>query len=313
VEVNNLQLQLGMRKVHFGPYCLVIRPHPHNKDEDLLSLLWKGQEQAAEPLTLKLLRFLADEHPGEEVGVEQLINAIWPDDTEGNHRLVHKHIEKLRRVLGDDDSNKRKYLETLPRGRSAYRFFHAVSGEGEIERLRGFLKWCPDELTHRLAKLKRNGYKSEDVRIVTNGLFPGRHDMDYEGYLRAGLRFRIVMMNPENMTLLKGRYDLRGKDYTSEKAQPDLRQQIEYLERIMPEFPEDALQICLSNAISAGYIVHTAEWALLGIFPAHGSPVLGPMIEVDPNTSLWHTLHKDWKIRWDNPARLIKVQNPNQA
>ena len=296
-----------MRNVFFGPFRLEISPHPHDPNETLLRLFRAGQFQSVERLQLRLLRFLADDNPGKELTVDEIAAAIWPTKTGGDN--VQKQISLLRTKVLGDETRPHKYIETI-RDNAAYKFIARVHAEGELERLYGFQKWSTPRLIERLEKLCRNDNEPEDLRIVTSGLVPSRHDLDVEDYLRRRhIRIRIVMMNPENTSLLKSRYDLRAPDYTFEEAQRDIRNQIKYLRRIMSRFSHEALQVHLSDAIPS-LIVHTPQWALLGIFPARGSYVLGPMVEVDAGTSLWETLYDEWKIRWDSPAERIAPDSP---
>jgi len=290
-----------MRSVFFGPFRLEIRPHPHDANETILRLFHNGRFQHAERLQLRLLRLLADDHPGEEVTVDEIAAALWPGNAGGNN--VQKHISLLRKKVLFDDHLRPRFIATV-RDNAAYKFVAQVRAEGDLERISGSPKWSNQRLLERLAKLRRNDNDGEDLRIVTGGLIPHKQEFDYEDFLRLGVRVRIVLTNPENLPLLKARHDLRADRYSAQKAQNDIREQIEYMRVIMSRFPNDSLQVRLSNAIPS-LIIHTREWALLGTFPAHGQYVLGPMVEAAQTTSLWRSLYDDWKARWENPAECV--------
>lgn len=299
-RLKKIQLRLvHMRSVFFGPFRLEIRPHPHDPNETVLRLFYKEKVQAVERMQLRLLRFLADEHPGEEVTVDEINAALWPAETGGDS--VVKQVSLLRDRLGDSpQARPAQYIATV-RETKSYKFIAAVRAEGDLERINGLPKWSNQRLLDRLGKLRRNDEDTEDLRIVTGGLVPSKQDIDYEDYLRLGVRIRIVMTNPENMPLLKARHALRTDMYSAEKAQADIREQIDYLRPIMARYPPDALQVRLSNAIPS-LIVHSREWALLGTFPVQGAYVLGPMIEAAHTSSLWRNLYGEWKVRWDGSA-----------
>ena len=290
-----------MRSVFFGPFRLEIRPHPHDPNETVLRLFHNDVVQAVERKQLRLLQFLADDHPGEEVTVDEIAAALWPAETGGDN--VVKQISLLRSRLGDAPQGRKAAFIETNRLTNSYKFISPVRAEGDLERITGLPKWSNQRLLERLGKLRRNDQDAEDLRIVTGGLIPHKQEFDYEDFLRLGVRIRIVMTNPENLPLLKARHDLRADKYTAEKAQADIREQIEYLRGITPRYPSDGLQVRLSNAIPS-LIVHASEWALFGSFPAHGQYVLGPMIETAHTTSFWRSLYDEWKVRWDNAATL---------
>jgi DNA-binding winged helix-turn-helix (wHTH) protein len=294
-----------MRSVFFGPFRLEIRPHPHDPAQTVLRLFRDGQLQKAGPLRLRLLAFMADDHPGEELTIDEIAAAVWPIDTGGDN--VEKQISLLREVLGDTRLRP-VYIATV-RDSGAYKFIAPVRAEGDLQRLIGFPRWNNLRLLEFFGKIRRDEQHTEDLRIVTTGLVPSRQDLDYEEYLQAGIRIRIVMVNPENTELLKCRYALRRDRYRTEQAQADITDQIDSLRIMIDKYPNDALQVCISNTMPSGLIFHTRDSALLGMFPAQGSYILGPMIHTAEKTMLWRTLYDDWKVRWDNPAKLLTSTN----
>jgi DNA-binding winged helix-turn-helix (wHTH) protein len=282
----------------FGRFRLVIRPHPTVRNRVRLALFHDDDDEPvhAEPQQLELLRLFLEHYPDEVVTAETIADTLWPHSFNGIN-LVQKQMTELRRILGDNFRDP-LYIRTV---RDGYKFIAAVEAEGDLGRIDGLLKWSTELLHKRLHQLRRNDNDPEDLRIVTGGLVPHKQVFDFEDCFRLGLRVRIVMTNPENKLLLKARHDLRLDKYTAEKAQADIREEIDYLTLMMSRFPADILQVRLSNVIPS-LIVHSRPWALLGIFPAQGSYSLGPMVDTTYGTSLWKALYDDWKTRWDKAA-----------
>jgi adenylate cyclase len=81
-----------------------------------------GEAVRLEPKAIEVLRYLA-ERPGQVVGREALLSAIWPGVVVGDDALTQAII-KLRRALGDDAHSPR-YIETI--SKRGYRLIAAVS------------------------------------------------------------------------------------------------------------------------------------------------------------------------------------------
>lgn len=80
-----------------------------------------GEAIRLEPKAIEVLRYLA-ERPGEVVGREALLSAIWPGVVVGDDALTQAII-KLRRALGDD-AHAPRYIETI--SKRGYRLIAAV-------------------------------------------------------------------------------------------------------------------------------------------------------------------------------------------
>ncbi len=294
----------AVKRLSFANLRLEIRPHPHNRNENILRLYKEGQPDPlhAEPQALRLLRFLADQHPGEELTADQIYEALWGkgEDVGGN---VEKQVSSLRTILGDRKPY--RIIATLP-SHGGYKFIAEVRAEGDLGRVDGLLRWSNSRFFDLLSKVRRNDEDQEDLRVATTG-FLSLQDLSFDELLRNHVRIRIVMMDPKNTALLKARCDLRQDGTTAADARIDFNNQIRQLNRLTDRYSKDALEVRLSNAMPSGFLVHSRNWALLGIFLAQGSYVIGPMIEAPAETSLWQTLYDDWKLRWD-PKR-IRPQN----
>src|SRR5262249_46651547 len=106
-------------RVCFGPFLLDLRAGE----------LYKGKKKIkVQQLPLQVLGALL-ENPGEVVAREELKSRLWPADTfvDFEHGL-NTAIKKLRQALGDN-SEKPKYIQTLPK--KGYRFTGSLSGAVE--------------------------------------------------------------------------------------------------------------------------------------------------------------------------------------
>jgi len=283
----------------FDNFRFELRPHPHNRDEIILKLYRGAKPAHAERQTLKLLRFLADQHPDEELTTNQICEALWGNDLDPGGAL-QKQISMLRGVLGDRIKPYR-IIATLPE-HAGYKFIAEVRAEGDLGRIDGFQKWSNARFFDLISKVTRNEDDTEDLRLLTTA-FLSIQDMRFEDLLQNKVRVRIVMVNPENWPLMTARNALRTDDISPEEAQRLGRQQIATLTRMKAKYSAGALDWRLSDAMPCALIAHTRDWALFGIFPAQGSYLTGPMIDVEGGTELWRTLYEDWKLRWDNPAK----------
>ena len=82
-----------------------------------------------EPKAAELLAYLA-RHPGEVVGREDLLAAVWPGVVVGDDALTQAII-KLRKALGDD-AQRPKYIETI--SKRGYRLIAPVAAAAEVAR-----------------------------------------------------------------------------------------------------------------------------------------------------------------------------------
>lgn len=106
-------------RLSFGPFSVDLRAGE----------LYKGKKKVkVQQLPLQVLGALL-ENPGEVVQREELKSRLWPADTfvDFEHGL-NTAIKKLRQALGDN-SEKPKYIETLPR--KGYRFTGVLNGKVE--------------------------------------------------------------------------------------------------------------------------------------------------------------------------------------
>jgi hypothetical protein len=247
--------------------------------------------------TLALLRYMV-ERPKQKLLEGDILAALWPDET--NPNIVEKHISFLRkRALNDHPG----FIQTIPK--VGYKWLTDVQREGDLGDLEAFPKWNRPRFYELLGKVERGTHKEEeDLRIVTTGFNSGVSELDLEGLLRRNVRVKIVMMNPQNDALIDARYSLR-KDRPKERAVRELNEQITEIQKLASQFPpvespepKGTLELKISDTMPCGFVVHSKNWALLGVFLAHDSYVAGPMLQIRSDTELWKKLRLDWDARW---------------
>lgn len=293
-----------MRNIFFGPFRLAIKPHPHDPMQMLTKLFHNEKTQRLQRKQLDLLRFMADDHPGEELTIEDIAAALWPEETGGDS--VEKQVSLLRKSLGDVAKNP-QYIETL-RDQRGYKFIAPVRSEGDLDRLDGSPRW-KDETFHRF--LDQTPEKAE-LRIVATGFQFNPSELPFDQLRKRGVNIKIIIMNPHNSALVEARHGLR-EDKTFDDCVYSLKEQVRALPRLAvpPEGhdPAGKLEWRLSDAMPCGFVVHSSHGALVGLYLAHWSYTKGPMIEVRPNSSLWKELYHDWESRWNAKPVIGPVQD----
>ncbi len=276
--------------------------------------LFRGQRAVKHLLkpSLALLRYLA-EHPKEELLEADILEALWPRNVDPY--IVEKHISFLRApdALNDDFKNPR-FIATLPK--RGYKFLLDVRREGDIGGIKVYPKWIGHRFLELLSSVERgSGSETEDLRIVTTGFSCGVGELQLDGLIKKDVRVKILMMNPQNDALVQARYSLR-EDKTPQTAVRELKDQIGQIEKLARLYPPEVpgehkgnLQMLLSDMTPSGFVVHTGNWALLGIFLAHDSYVGGPMLEIRSDTDLWEKLRIDWDRRWTDAQKHSRRKN----
>jgi hypothetical protein len=256
--------------------------------------------------TLELLHYMVL-RPKDVLPTPDLINQLWP---ESDDNIVQKHIKSLRDVLGDDPQEP-YYIETL-RGRG-YRFLLPVARRGGG--IKAYAKWERARFYELMRDLKRGPESDEeDLRIVATAIGASLEEVDFKGLLRRHLRIKVLFINQANAALVHARYALR-QDKPVARLIRDLNEQTADLRKLaLAHPPEDhkrektikdqgergSLEFGLSDNMPCGFLLHTKDWAILAVYPAHDSYTEGPMLEIHSSSDAWETLHNDWKARWSN-------------
>jgi len=288
----------------FGDFCLEIRRNPYIPNEVHRTLYRGGVEVELEPLPLKLLECLA-RRPKEPLEEGYLSMALRGDASDEGKNLQH-HIHSLRSALGDMDRDNRRFIANIPT--YGYKFLADVRRQGDVGGIEAFLAWDHPRFFELLSRVERQE-GDEDLRIVTVAFSGGVTNLHLEKLLARTARIRIVMMNPENRDLLKARHGLRKDTKTPQKGRIEIEEQLEELTGIMADYP--TLEVRLSDAMPGGFVAHSKNWAVAGMFLAHCSYVKGPMIEVSADTDTWKHLYTDWRVRWDNAKRFPADHGPS--
>lgn len=121
-----------------------------------------------------------------------------------------------------------------------------------------------------------------------------------------GARIKVLLMDPDNIPLIEARFGLRRDGLDAVRAKPDLLSDI----RSLSEFKNIELRV--SDSMPCGFVVHSKDWAVVGLMPAQSSYVTGPMIETAAGTRTWNVLQEDWNVRWSaaKPYALIDAAMP---
>lgn len=109
---------------------------------------------------------------------------------------------------------------------------------------------------------------------------------------QKGARIKILLMNPENDALIEARFGLRCDGLNTARARQDLVSDI----RSLAEFKN--IEVRVSDSMPCGFVVHSKDWAIVGLMPAQSSYVTGPMVETAAGTRTWNVLREDWNARW---------------
>jgi Transcriptional regulatory protein, C terminal len=291
----------------FGePFRLEARLDPRGR---LHLTLFRGFDEVRNLLnpTLELLRYMAERH-NKELLEADILKALWPS---ASPDIIDTHVHSLRKALLEDDPKNPRFIETLPK--RGYRFLPKVLREGDLGGIEVFGEWNRARFYELLGSVERGPeHDHDDLRIVTTGFNQGISELDLTGLLRRHVRVKILMMNPENDALISARYSLR-KDKPKPRALRELREQIAEIESLSKKYPpatsgepKGMLELRLSDIMPAGFMVHSREWALLGVFLAHDTYAAGPMLEIRSDIELWERLRADWDARWKvahNPTR----------
>lgn len=262
--------------------------------------------------TLVLLRYMA-ERPNTELKTDDILNDLWP---ESGPNIVEKHISFLRNALEDTKAPKEpSFIKTIHG--SGYAFTPEVTRVGDLGDMEAYPEWSNKRFFHLVKHVER-GTKNEDedLRIVCTALSCGVGELKLERLiLNNRVRIRILMINPNNVPLIEARYLLR-RDKSYERCIRELKDQVTELDELSRRYPavdpeqsRGSLEFHLSDAMPCGCVIHTANWALLGIFLAHDTYSAGPMIEVRGDSEPWKMLYEDWKVRWTKASRKDHPRN----
>jgi DNA-binding winged helix-turn-helix (wHTH) protein len=261
---------------------------------------------------LKLLHYLLD-HPKQPCRRDQILGELSP---KSENNLVDRYVSQLRVALGDDPSNP-TFIGRVDRG---YRFLQDVEVNGELGAITPYPRWDKARFYELMRELKRGSDEDgEDLRISTVSLSAGLEAFGLVDLLRRNLRVKILFMDPKEDVLVHARFSGR-QDKTEVKCIQELTEQHKALETLAGHFPpgkpggprRGTLEYAVSRLMPCGFVAHSKDWAILGIFLTHTSYVEGPMFDIRSGSELWKELYKDWDARWEDakknsPKRLTDV------
>jgi hypothetical protein len=275
------------------------------------------------PLMTKFLTFVVEEAISGRVteikesvlGVEVFKKADWKESG-----IVRVEARRLRRMLTEyyatEDGAHNPIRIDVAKGAYVPSFTRNIAPGDTLE---GFLKWSNSRFFDLVSKVSRGAEaEDEDLRIVMTAFSCGVADMGLEDLLAKNVRIKIVMLNPQNIPLITARHGLRLDEFTVEDGRHQLHDQYKKL-KALASYPATLrgclgkLEVRVSDAMPSGFVAHTKDWAVVGLFLAQGSYVTGPMIDVRPNTDLWEKLYIDWKVRFDAGSEDLQNRTPTPA
>lgn len=264
--------------------------------------------------TLELLHYMV-QRPQQELLDGDILDKFWPNS---DRQIVDQHVHYLRVALNNDDPKDPRFIKTL-HGRG-YKWLLEVKREGGP--VEAYQKWDRARFYALMRDLKRGPVgDTEDLRIVASAIGAGLDEMDFKGLLRKGVRIKVLILNPENTALTHARYSLR-KDKLPSRCLRELNEEVADLQHYEKQFPphgvdetseRGSLELGLSDIMPCGFVVHTRDWAVLGVYPAHDSFLGGPMIEMHSKSDAWETLHTDFKERWQDFLDKQASRRPTDA
>jgi DNA-binding winged helix-turn-helix (wHTH) protein len=293
----------------FGePFHLETRFHEDNPELKHRTLFHGTRKIKAEKRTLDLLAILL-QNPLIDFEEKAIGKRLWAGDPilSGN---VEQQIYRLRAALGDDPKAPR-FIETIPR--VGYRFMVAPEAKTRSERpaapdtegMRVLERWDHEAFVHFLRETKRGDEADEeegDLRILTTAFSGGVPDV-LADLLEQNVRIKILVMNE---ALIRARNKVRPY-HQPDNALKTLRDQLDTLDGMKKRSSRGTLDVRESNVMPCGFVAHSRNGALLGVFLATESYVRGPMIEIGPGTKLWGTLRADWKALWQDTEGSVRT------
>lgn len=189
--------------------------------------------------------------------------------------------------------------------RAAARFHFARLPSVEKKAVRIKERWDDSRFTELLRHVEPTTDPKGDLFIVTS-FFINESSLRAETKrcLDRGVRIKILVMNPNNASLMHARFGLRIDRFTPERATQESRKQMEWLKALPGEMRNSkggcngSLVVRMSDIMPSGFVVHCRKWSVIGVMPARESYEEGPMIEADPETDLWASIDADWNAKW---------------
>jgi DNA-binding winged helix-turn-helix (wHTH) protein len=262
---------------------------------------------------LEVLEYLA-ERSGRICSRDEILGAISPGS---DHNLVDRYIKDIRDTFVKADPNCEKFIET--RSGVGYMFLPKTRIEGDLGSIKSYSLWDRQRFFQLMKRVTRGAGDDGDIRITATGLGPGLAVLNFGELLQQRrLRIKVLFMNPANEPLIDARFLLRGERESSyERCLREQNEQISDLRGYAHRYPaappekrkQDGyafepgeLEFALSDSMPCGLVVHTLNWAIVGLFLAHTSYTDGPMIEIDSRSPAWTELKADWDARWTAAA-----------
>jgi DNA-binding winged helix-turn-helix (wHTH) protein len=260
------------------------------------------------PQPLRVLEYLVD-RKDRVCERTEILDAIAPDKS---FNLIDQYISEILKAIRNVDETCPKFIKTIRN--VGYQLDVDLTDEGDLGSVEAYSQWNRTRVRELLDDVTRGSGPDGDIRITATGLGPAVEYINFKELLKRRLRIKILFMNPRNEPLIDSRFLLRSeredsyarciseqvtqindvrvfaRDYPP--ADPEKREKPNY--RLGPgEF-----EFALSDAMPCGFVIHTLNWALVGLFLAHASYSEGPMLDIQSRSEAWMQLKADWDARW---------------
>lgn len=305
-----------IEEISFGEYRFERWPN-HSGQRQRLKLFRHHEKLKVQQRCLEVLEQLLDQPPNTIISEGHINQKLWGNlEKRGN---VPTHICMLRDVLNDPDKRHPRFIKNAHGEGYSFvaevdRTYRPANQPVQAPPIDTMAHVYPDweQFDHLLGSVRRGSETKHDndygdLRIVTLGFRAGAAPEDvFERLLEKGVRIKILLTNPKRLDLITARTALRfkGDGETSQGAIQAIKDQVSRLTALSraarrKKGCRGTLDLRLSDLMPCGFVAHSGQWALLGLFFATSSYGRGPMIEVPHHTVLWEALGRDWIDRWD--------------
>ncbi|HKV41218.1 MAG TPA: hypothetical protein VJX67_18575 [Blastocatellia bacterium] len=166
--------------------------------------------------------------------------------------------------------------------------------------------WCANVFDEFLSSTSRGSEDSSerepgDLRIVTSFFIDWETtSAQLEKLLEKGLRVKVLLMNPQNESLIYARCGVRTDKHTPENAKREGMFQLEALGKLASDAggKGGTLEVYTSNIMPTGFVAQTRDRVVIGLMPARKSYLAAPMIVASSDTLAWKVFDADWTARW---------------
>jgi hypothetical protein len=181
------------------------------------------------------------------------------------------------------------------------------TSEWSVEEVETILR----DFAHKFASKSDNAIHSssgdDEIRIWTTFMrFPGGVDALFYKLVKLNVKVKILILNPENDGLVRGKYRLREEPLKPELAKEKLKDQIIKIRRIADDLrrknAKGSLAISECDSIPFGVFYQLGNRVMLvGYALPLDAWTNGPLVKIYPGSKQWDILKENWESCWDKP------------